>query len=88
MNDDIELSPEEFTVHASEKISTGDYENGTYSLSISGSVEGVGDLTKQEHEALFAHLLSVQRDLQHQVEQVAENRVKLRDSEDWGVGRE
>ena len=83
--DGVELTPEEFTIHASEKVSTGDYENGTYSLSLTGSVEGVEDLTDAEHEALYAMLLREQKNIQRQVEQAAKNRTKIKDHENWEV---
>ena len=83
--DGVTLTPEEFTIHASEKISTGDYENGTYSLSLTGSIEGVEDLTDNEHEALYALLMREQKRIQRRVEQTAKNRNKIRDHENWEV---
>lgn len=100
MTDDITLHGREFTVHAREKISTGDYENAEYHVSISGEIwpddplfdaGGVpvssNELDPEARKELKARLLGLQKDAQEVVERAAENRVALPESEDWGVPR-
>lgn len=83
----VELSPESFTVHAREKVSTGDYENAEYHVSIEGSVDGVGNLDDAARKELKARLLSVEKDMQKAVQRACENRIARDGSEDWGVPR-
>jgi len=80
---DIDLTTEAFTIHASEKVSTGDYETGTVSMTIEGSIEGV-DVDAELPDALRARLHTIQRQLQRDVEQAAMNRVRERQHEEWG----
>lgn len=83
-DDGITLYGREYTVHAREKVSTGDYENAEYHVSMSGPVVG-GVLNPDNRRELKARLLSLQKDAQDIVERAAENRVALPESEDWGV---
>lgn len=85
MTDDVELHAESFTVHAREKISTGDYENAEYHTTIEGRVETDDPITNGTRRALKARLLAMQKDAQETVERAAENRVALPESEDWSV---
>lgn len=80
---DIELSATEFTVSASEKVSTGEYENGEYFVSLKGDVEGVESLDADTHEELRRRLLAAQGELQKVVEQAGENRHSHPDFENW-----
>lgn len=78
------LTAEEFTVHAREKISTGDYENAEFHTTVSGSVSGhrLDDQTRLE---LKARLLSLEKEIQETVERAAKNRIREPEHEDWGV---
>lgn len=80
---DISLTADSFTIHASEKVSTGDYENANVSMTIEGSIEGV-EMGSEIPDALRARLHSIQRDLQRDVEQAGMNRVREREFEKWG----
>lgn len=82
-DDDITLTADSFTVHASEKVSTGDYENASMSMTIEGSIEGLeveGDIP----DRLRARLHAIQRDLQRDVEEASVNRLRDREFEKWG----
>lgn len=83
--DGITITAEGATIHASEKVSTGDYETATVSKTLDLNIEGV-DLEDGVPVALRNRLLAIQRDLQRDVERAGENRVKIRDHEQWGVG--
>lgn len=80
---DISLTADSFTIHASEKVSTGDYENANVSMTIEGTIEGV-EMGSEIPDALRARLHSIQRDLQRDVEQAGMNRVREREFEKWG----
>jgi hypothetical protein len=82
-DEDIELTAEEFTIHASEKVSTGDYETASVSMTVEGSIEGV-DVVAELSDDLRARLHAIQRQLQRDVEQAAMNRVRDREFEKWG----
>lgn len=91
---DVELTAESFTVHAREKISTGDYENAEFHVTIEGGVDhservAAGDaasgVDEQTRRCLKAKLLSLHKDAQETVERACENRVKADGHEDWGV---
>jgi hypothetical protein len=80
---DIDLTADSYTIHASEKVSTGDYENANVSMTVEGSIEGVEVLAELPDE-LRARLHTIQRQLQRDVEQAAMNRVRERQHEEWG----
>lgn len=82
-SNEVTLSPDGFTVHASEKVSTGKYESANVSMTIEGEVEGVDEISGDERKELHQRLLEMQRDLQRHVEQAAKNRTKIRDAENW-----
>ena len=82
---DITLTPNEWTIHAREKVSTGDYETHEVHTTLSGSVSGVDQLDDQTHTELKARLLAAQRELQAVVTRTAENRIREDGHEDWGV---
>ena len=81
----IELVADRWKVHASEKISTGDYENHTTSVSLEGEIPRGADLDQEGRKELKARLLAVQREIQSAVERAAENRIREEGHEDWGV---
>lgn len=96
--DEVVLDATEFTVHASEKVSTGDYENANVSMTIEGEIKGVrfgpdGPETfapspthsEEERRELYQQLMDIQKDLQRLVERAGENRQRIRDHEDWDV---
>lgn len=81
----VDLEAESFTVHAREKISTGDYENAEYHVSIEGSIDADGDLDADRRRELKARLLTVEKDAQDAVARACENRIAADGHEDWGV---
>lgn len=86
MSDDdrITITADGATLHAQEKVSTGDYETFTASCSLDVAIEGA-DIDAGIPKPLRARLLSIQRDLQRDVEQAAEQRLAERDFETWAV---
>lgn len=82
---DIELTADSWTVHAREKVSTGEFENAEFHTTIEGHVDGDGRLDEETRRELKARLLSVHRETQDTVERAAENRIAAPDHEDWGV---
>jgi hypothetical protein len=85
MTDNIQLTAESFTVHAREKISTGDYENAACHVTIEGSVDGATELDADTRVELKARLLAVQKEAQASVRRTVENRIREPGHEDWGV---
>lgn len=75
MTKEIEVTAEEIKIHASEKVSTGDYENGNVSATVEASVEGA-DLTNGMPKELSDRLYGLQRALQNNVKAAAEERQK------------
>lgn len=84
---DVELTAESWTVHAREKVSTGDYENAEFHVSIDGDVRGDPEsgLDEETRRELKARLLAVQKEAQETVERACENRIAAEGHEDWGV---
>jgi len=82
-DDEIKLTADSFTIHASEKVSTGDYENANVSMTVEGSIEGV-EVVAELSDDLRGRLHAIQRQLQRDVEQAAMNRVREREFEKWG----
>lgn len=82
---DIQLTADSFTVHAREKVSTGDYENAEFHVTIEGSVSGAESLENGTREELKARLLAVQKEAQESVQRACENRIAAEGHEDWGV---
>jgi len=81
----IELRGTEFTVHAREKITTGEYENAEYHTTIEGEISHGGRLENDHRDELKARLLSLHRDAQETVERAASNRIAVDEHEDWAV---
>lgn len=81
----IELSADRFKIHASEKVSTGDYESADYHATIEGDVTHAGDLDGDARTELKARLLAVEKDAQEVVERAAENRLREPGHADWSV---
>jgi len=84
----ITITVNTWTVSASEKISTGDYENYNPHLTVAGSFEPDGDtslceLTPTTEALLEAELLRLQRHLQCVLERACENKIALPENEDW-----
>lgn len=82
---EIRLSADSFTVSASEKVSTGEYENYNPHATIEGTIEGVDQLDDQTRRMLRGRLLEIHRDLQETLEQAVNNRIAIRDDENWEV---
>jgi hypothetical protein len=83
---DIHLSATDFTIHASEKVSTGEYETAQYDTTIKGEIShGSVDLDEATRKELKAKLLAIHKDAQETVERAAENRIARDEAEDWGV---
>lgn len=87
-DNDITLDAESFKVHASEKVSTGEYESADYHATLEGSIDGDAPISNGTRRAIKARLLAAQRDLQEVVERSAENRLRVDGSENWGVPEE
>lgn len=85
MTDEITLTAESWTVHAREKVSTGDYENAEFHISLEGEVDGADELTESTRRVLKARLLALQKEAQETVERACENRIAAEGHEDWGV---
>lgn len=81
--DGITFTAEEFAVSADETVSTGDYENYDAYASLSGAIDGVGEMDAETRRVIRSHLLALHHDLQDVVERAAANRVKLSDQENW-----
>ena len=85
-DDGITLVGTEFTVSAREKISTGDYENAEYHTTIKGELgTPAPELDEKGRHELKARLLSLHKEAQATVERTANNRIRERGHEDWGV---
>lgn len=82
---DIELTATGWTVSASEKTSTGEYENHESHAALEGDIPLGTRLDEDARRELKARLLALQKDLQEVVERAAENRVRESGHEDWGV---
>lgn len=81
----IELSGTTAKIHASEKVSTGDYENAEYHTTIEVDIDHTGALANGTREELKARLLALHKDAQATVARAAENRIREDGHEDWGV---
>lgn len=79
----IELTATEWKVTASEKVSTGEYENYTPYVEISGELPHKDTLDEESRRELKARLLGVEKDAQEIVRRASENRTS--DDADWGV---
>lgn len=82
-SEDIRITPTGAKIHCSEKVSTGDYESATVSQTVEFDIET--DAEDGFQEDLRERLMLIQKHLQRDVEKAAENRVKVRDHEDWGT---
>jgi hypothetical protein len=84
--DGIALVGTEWTVSASEKISTGEYENAQYHTTIEGEIATPApELDADGRKELKARLLSIHKEAQETVERAAENRIREPGHDDWGV---
>ena len=72
-----------FKVSASEKISTGDYENYTPHTSIEGEFEVPIFLDEEAKRQVRQMTMDLHRDLQETLEQVALNRTRIEEHEEW-----
>jgi hypothetical protein len=79
---DIEITMDSFTLHAGEKVSTGEYENEQMDLTIEGTIDGAEIHDDIPHD-VRARLLRVMKSMQKDVERAAENRIKIADQENW-----
>lgn len=71
--DGIEITADSATIMASEKVSTGNYENHTVSTTLEVSIDGA-DVTDAVPLELKDRLHDIRRDLQDQVSQAAYDR--------------
>lgn len=78
-NDDIEITAEGVKVHASEKVSTGQYESGTVSATLELDVNGVDVSDGLSHE-LRERINEIRRGVQDDVEQAAHDRKRRAES--------
>lgn len=81
--DGVTLTATEWSVTATEKVSTGEYENAEYHTTIGGEVDGGAVLDADTRRELKARLLAVHKVAQEMVTRSGENRVG--DEVDWGV---
>lgn len=92
MSDDVDdagitLRGTEFTVSASEKTSTGQYENYSPHLTIEGEIPKEA-LTEDAREDLKEQLLSLHGDLQAVLNKAVANRHSEPEWEEWTFGDE
>lgn len=80
---EITLTAESYEVSASETVSTGDYENYVAETTVSGEIGGVDELDEEMRRLLRRQLFVLHRDLQRVVQRAGENRISIRDAEDW-----
>lgn len=85
MSENITITAEGAKLHATEKVSTGDYETATASVTMDVSIEGC-EMEGGVPDVLRARLLAIQRDLQRDVQQAAEQRLAHPDHEQWKIG--
>lgn len=85
--DGITLRGTSFTVSASEKVSTGQYENYNPHLTIEGEIPKE-ELDEANREDLKDQLLALQGDLQAVLNKAAGNRHAEPEWEDWTFGDE
>lgn len=83
--DDITITAEGARIHASEKVSTADYETATYSVSLDLSMDGCDIEGDSLPPRVRARLLGFVHDLQKDVEHAANQRVRIADHENWSV---
>lgn len=86
-DDGITLRGTSFTVSASEKVSTGQYENYNPHLTLEGEIPKE-ELTEEAREDLKEQLLSIHGDLQAVLQKAAGNRIADPEFEDWTFGDE
>lgn len=83
---EIDLRAREWSVGASEKISTGDYENYEPNAFISGDIpEGVV-LDEDTREEIERELNALHARVMNSVQKAAENRERLPERRDWSAG--
>lgn len=81
-DDGITLIGTEFKVSASEKVSTGQYENYSPHVTVEGQIPAAG-LTEENREALKEELLKIHGDLQQVLGKAAGNRTAEPEWETW-----
>jgi len=82
--DGITLRGTEFTVSASEKVSTGEYENYNPHVSLQGELPAAeSELDEETRAAVKQELLNLQGDLQDVLSKAAGNRIAASEHEDW-----
>ena len=84
-DDGIQLTATEFKVSATEKVSTGDYENYQPHVTIEGEMPLAVTLDEEQRRELKAKLLALHKDAQEIVERAGENRIAAEGHADWGV---
>ena len=84
-DDGIQLTATEFKVSATEKVSTGDYENYQPHVTIEGEIPLAAQLDEENRRELKARLLAIHKDAQEIVQRAAENRIANPEYENWGV---
>lgn len=85
--DGITLRGTSFTVSASEKTSTGQYENYSPHLTVEGEIPKE-ELTDEAREDLKEQLLSLHGDLQAVLQKAVGNRHAEPEWEEWTFGEE
>lgn len=79
---DIQFTAESYRVKAREQIQVDDYEPSEVVVEVVGSIENVENFDAERRyirRQLLAHL----RDLQKVAQQASENRLAIKDAEDW-----
>lgn len=88
-SDGIHLIGSGFTVSASEKVSTGEYESHDAHITINGEIPTTGSHLDDETRAdLKEQLLQLHGDLQAVLNKAAGNRIADPDFEDWTFGED
>lgn len=85
--DGLTLIGTKFTVNASEKVSTGKYENYDPQLTVEGKIP-MAQLDAATREELKGELLALHGDLQAVLNRAAGNRIAEPEHEDWTFGDE
>ena len=85
----ITLQGREFTVSASEKVSTGDYENYEPHATIKGEIPAPeSELDKETRVQVKRELIALHHDLQQVLETTIDNHLAADGHEDWPNGED
>lgn len=86
-SNEITLRATSWTVSASEKVSTGQYENYNPHITLEGEIPAE-ELTEAAREDVRERLLSIHGDLHAVLQKAASNRLAEPEWEDWTFGED